>query len=185
MIETESRNEIELERHTSVRGGTSRRKGGEHSSRDYLSKYSGSRKSSVDTTNTNIKTAHAVRLENTFKLGPEENKKFFAYKLQPTVLELLTEKMDNCEKANQSGYNAKACATLTCDLADSIRREAKNLSVPRYKIVVHVVTGENQEQDVRVGSRCLWNLEYDNCISVSYKTKHIWASAVIYVLYAE
>lgn len=125
------------------------------------------------------------RIENTYKLSPDENKRFYAYKIYPNILELVTEKMLNCETANPNGYNSKACATLTRDLADSVRREAKNLSVPRYKIVVHVVVGENSGQDVRVASRCLWNTDFDNCVSIQYKSKYMWASAVIYVLYAE
>jgi hypothetical protein len=160
------------------------RKRGETTGRDHTSKYSGSRKSSIDTTNTNNR-ANVFRLENTYKLGPDENKRFFAYKLQPNIQELISDKMDTCERNNPNGYNPKAVSSLARELADSIRREAKNMGTPRYKVVVHVVAGENNEQDVRVGSRCLWNMELDNCVSVTNKTKHIWVSAVIYVLYAE
>ena len=31
----------------------------------------------------------------------------------------------------------------------------------------------------------LWNTEFDNCVSISFKAKYTWASAVIYVLYTE
>jgi hypothetical protein len=160
-----------------------RSKRGEHTGRDNTTKYSGSRKSSIDTTNTN--TRSMFRLENTFKLGPDENKRFFAYKLQPNIQELISNKMDAYESNNPSAYNPKAVASLARDLADSIRREAKNMGPPRYKVVVHVVAGENCAQDVRVGSRCLWNMELDNCVSLTNKTKNVWVSAVIYVLYAE
>lgn len=151
------RSESDVERSsTNLRNVERRRKGGEHSSRDLYSKHSGSRKSSVDTTNTaNLKNT-LFRLENTYKLGPDENKRFLAYKLQPNILELITEKMNNVEKTYPNAYNSKAVASLTRELADSIRREAKNTSTPRYKVVVHVVAGENKNQDVRVGSRCLW-----------------------------
>ena len=60
---------------------------------------------------------------------------------------------DGLQKSNSNGYNPKVSAALTRELADSIRREAKNMSVPRYKIVVHVVVGENTGQDARVASR--------------------------------
>jgi hypothetical protein len=93
---------------------------------DHMSKYSGSRKSSVDTTNTgNVK--NMPRIENTYKLAPDENKRFYAYKIYPNILELVQEKLQLSEKMNPNGYNPKACATLTRELADSIRREAKNL----------------------------------------------------------
>jgi len=151
---------------------------------DHVSKYSGSRKSSVDTTNTGL-AKNVPRIENTYKMSPDENKRFYAYKIYSNILELVTEKMNNCEKLNPACYNTKAAANLTRDLADNIRREAKNLSVPRYKIVVHVVIGQNNGQDGRVASRCLWNTDYDNCVSIQYKSKFMWASAVIFVLYAE
>lgn len=153
---------------------------------DHLSKYSGSRKSSIDTTNTGNNLKGVVpRIENTYKLSPDENKRFYAYKIYPNILELVTEKMLKSESENANGYNSRACASLTRELADSVRREAKNLSVPRYKVVVHIVIGENTGQDIRVASRCLWNTDFDNCVSVAYKTKHMWISAVIYVLYSE
>ena len=69
---------------------TTRKKYGDH-----LSKYSGSRKSSVDTTNTaNTKNNNTVsKIENTYKLNPDENKRFYAYKIHPYMLELITEKI--------------------------------------------------------------------------------------------
>jgi hypothetical protein len=156
---------------------------------DHLSKHSSSRKSSADTTTLNNGGHHHrlnhLRLENTFKLAPDESKKFFIFKLQPSLLELLEEKMAQVEKINPTGYSGRASVALTRDLADSIRREAKNLSVPRYKIVVHVVIGQNLGQDLRVASRCLWNTDYDNCVTISHKTRYMWASVVVYVLYTE
>jgi hypothetical protein len=138
---------------TKVSGVVAKKKPGDH-----LSKYSGSRKSSIDTSNTaNVK--NAIRLENTYKLGPDENKRFYAYKIYSSILDLITEKISNSERANPSGYSPKISASLTRELADNIRREAKNLSVPRYKIVVHVVVGENSGQDARVASRCIFILK--------------------------
>ena len=188
--EKESRNELRNEIRSEpdgekvlARNANRNLRKGEFSS--HQSKHSGSRKSSVDTSNTANTKNTLFRLENTYKLGPDENKRFFAYKLQPNIVEFVVERMNNSEKLNPSGYNPKAVAALTRDLADSLRREAKNMSTPRFKVVVHVVAGENNQQDVRVGSRCLWNIDYDNCVSVSHKTKYVWASVVIYVLYTE
>ena len=73
----------------SERTVTTRKKYGDH-----LSKYSGSRKSSVDTTNTATKNNNAIsKIENTYKLCPDENKRFYAYKIHPYMLELITEKI--------------------------------------------------------------------------------------------
>lgn len=99
-----------------------------------MSRFSGSRRSSVDTTNTgnhHYRMTGHLKLENTFKLGPDDAKRYYAYKLHPNISELIAEKMALCEKTNQSGYNPRACTALTRELADNIRREAKNFNVPR------------------------------------------------------
>jgi hypothetical protein len=145
------------------------------------SKYSGSRKSSEDTTG----LRRQIRMENTFRLSPEDNQRFIAYKIQPRIEELISEKVTSCQKNNSGVYNAKTFAILTRELADNIRREAKNLGIQRYKIVAHVVVGQNFEQDTRVASRCLWNTDFDNSITVTFNLNKIFVVASLYVLYSE
>ena len=161
------------------------KKRGEDSRRHGAAGGTGSRKASIDTSATGLVNKPVVKLENTYKLGPDDNKKFRPYMIESNIYELLKEKLNNCEKANPSGYNAKACAALTNELNDSIRREVKNLVLPRYRIVTYVNLGENLGQDVRVTSRCLWNPELDNHVSISYKTKNIWANCVVFVVYTD
>ena len=151
-----------------------------------LSKYSGSRKSSIDTTNNLLAgMKNQYRLENTYKLSPDENKRFYAYKIYSNLMDLVAEKTALSEKNSPDGYNQKACSYLTRDLADNLKRETRMLCSPRYKVVVHIVVGEKNGQDVRIASRCLWNTEFDNCVTLSHSGKHVWVSAVIYVLYTE
>ena len=145
-----------------------------------VTKYSGSRKSSEDTTG----LKRQIRMENTYKLSPDDNSRFIAYKIQTKIFDLIQEKVTNCQK-NNPVYSQKVFKHLTNELADNIRREAKQLGIPRYKIVAHVVVGQNFEQDTRVASRCLWNTDYDNSMTVTFSLNKIFVVASLYVLYSE
>ena len=78
---------------------------------------------------------------------------------------------------------------------------------PRYKLVTHVVIGEvkglfllhlfvlknlieiilinNKGQDIRCGSRCLWDSNVDNMASASYKNSSIYAVGTVFAVYFE
>lgn len=75
---------------------------------------------------------------------------------------------------------------LSKDIADKIREKCKSsLNVPRYKIVVQVTIGQMKDQGVRITSRCLWDTSTDNYAAVSFQNQHIWASAVVFGMYAD
>jgi len=75
---------------------------------------------------------------------------------------------------------------LSMSIADKIRASVKDfLSVQRYKIVVQVTIGQLKDQAVRITSRCLWDTQTDNYASVDYKNEFVWASAIVFGLYAE
>jgi len=40
--------------------------------------------------------------------------------------------------------------------------------MPRYKIAIKVVLGEIKGQGVRVASKCLWDVAFDNYATYSY-----------------
>mmetsp|Transcript_13349 Transcript_13349/g.27249 ORF Transcript_13349/g.27249 Transcript_13349/m.27249 type:complete len:188 (-) Transcript_13349:93-656(-) len=75
---------------------------------------------------------------------------------------------------------------LSSSISDKIRSEVKgSLNVMRYKIVVQVTIGQLKDQAVRITSRCLWDTQTDNYASVDYKNEFVWASAIVFGLYAE
>ncbi|RNA10656.1 tctex1 domain-containing 4 isoform X4 [Brachionus plicatilis] len=170
-METETKNEIE---HSADVKKISKKK-----LQDYNSKFSGSRKSSLATAETNFFKSNIPRVENTFKLSPDDSKRFYAYKLKPIIQETIVSEVD---KADAQSTN---CQHLTMELADIIRSLTKDVYQPRYKVLVFVAVGDNKGQDLRLASRCLWNTEFDNCVSVSHTTKNLWASAIVYILYTD
>jgi len=148
---------------------------------DVVSKISGSRKSSQDTTG----NRPYVRLENTYRMKPNDGQRFLSFKLKPKIQQLIDDKMKHVEANHPTNYDGWFFSGLSRELADSIRRETKNYGLPRYKVVSHVVVGQNTGQDIRIASRCLWNLELDDALTVNYESKMFYVTATVYVLYAE
>jgi hypothetical protein len=144
--------------------------------------YSGSRKSSQDTTGMG---KGFVKFENNYRLLPKEDQRFVAYKIQPKLHEIITEKLKQTESNGVAVYNHREASRLSRELADAIKREAKNHSIPRYKLVSHVLVGQNLGQDTRVASRCLWNTEFDNSITFTVTNKSFFVTTSLYALYCE
>lgn len=109
-------------------------------------------------------------------------------------------------------YDANKTTILSKELTQDISREARNCMIPlspRYKLVTHVVIGEikglfllhlfvlilkhlidiilikNKGQDIRCGSRCLWDSNIDNMASASYKNSSIYAVGTVFAVYFE
>ena len=67
-------------------------------------------------------------------------------------------------------YNSELTAQWTREIADGIKATIKSqLELPRYKYVVQVVIGEMRGECVRMGCRCLWDADTDNCADESYR----------------
>ena len=55
-----------------------------------------------------------------------------------------------------------------------------------YQQLVCIVNiGEKREQDVRIGSRCLWDANRDSFASAFYDNQYVFASATVYAIYFE
>lgn len=75
---------------------------------------------------------------------------------------------------------------LSSDIANKIKRRCKEkLHIPRYKLVVQVTIGQMKDQGVMITSRCLWDTSTDNYTSANFQNEYIWASALVFGLYAE
>jgi hypothetical protein len=62
---------------------------------------------------------------------------------------------------------------------------ASALNFPRYKIIVQTTVGQQKQQGVRVVSRCLWDVDVDNCSSYTYQSDTLWATVMVFGLYVE
>ena len=97
-----------------------------------------SRKSSQD-----LQLATRTKYQNTYKLGPDEQSKFYGYKFEPKIYETLKHGLKGRK------YEPAKCCTLVKELSDDIIRETRN-SLPnssRYKLVAHVTIGQFLDHD--------------------------------------
>ena len=133
-----------------------------------------SRKSSQD-----LQAAPRIRYQNTYKLTPDESAKFQPYKVEPKLYAYLEHALKDKK------YEASRAPILSKELSQNIMLETRNImsSNSRYKLISHVVIGEMKGQDIRFGSRCLWDTGNDKLVSVVYKNGSLYAVATIFAIY--
>jgi len=122
-------------------------------------------------------------------LKSEENEKFYPSKVKEIAHQVLRQEVDdslnekNIEEWTEYGDDFE---TLSKHIADEIKNRClKELNLPRYKLVVQVTIGQMKDQGVLITSRCMWDTVNDNYASVHIKNQHIWASVLVFGLYAE
>ncbi|KAJ8315656.1 hypothetical protein KUTeg_007806 [Tegillarca granosa] len=120
-----------------------------------------------------------VRMENTYKMKPDEDKQFSSNRVQTTVSDVLEEYLEDVK------YDPITCSRLVCDISQDIKSRVKDLNFIRYKIVVNVIIGQCSEQGLEVASRCVWDSKTDTYTTVTYKNRSLFAIALIHGLFLE
>lgn len=136
----------------------------------------GSRRSSQDTSYP--KTIY----QNTYRTEPDEDEKFKPNKLESKMYQVLEKNLKN------KNYDASTCGHLTKMISQEIMNLAKFelfTKHPRYKLISHVVITEAKGQDIRYGSRCLWEGNFDNVASVNFTNEKIYAAVSLFGIYLE
>ena len=70
-------------------------------------------------------------------------------------------------------------------IVQNVRDQAKQLSIPSYKIVVQTVIGQVKGQGVRVASKCLWDEENDNFSSFTFSNHSLFCTTIVFGIYYE
>ncbi|XP_066298581.1 dynein light chain Tctex-type 5-like [Branchiostoma lanceolatum] len=120
-----------------------------------------------------------TKQENTYKMTPDEGKKFSPAKVEAVMNMVLQQYLEN-EK-----YDPGTSANLTTILADVLKNRVKELNFSRYKIVSHVCIGQTDNNTVELGSRCLWDQSTDNYATATYRNESLFAVATVYGVYFE
>ena len=136
------------------------------------------RGSEISSTNDNF-FVPAVKLENTYKLGPEHNQKFNPLKVQKVVYDILEELFENFK------YDPIKSKEYVKSVSDEIKGKIKPMIFRRYKIIVNLTIGQNLGQNVMISSRSIWNMETDNSCTVEYKNKTMFVIATVFATYFE
>ena len=112
-------------------------------------------------------------------MTPDDDRRFVSYKVEEAMKEILKDQLQDVT------YNAEQCSKLTQKLCSRIKEKAKEMSYPRYKLVVQVVLGEDTAQSVQMASRCLWDHNNDSFAAATYRNQSLYAIATVYGLYME
>lgn len=121
----------------------------------------------------------APRLANTYKMQPDEDKRFKCKDVTDIIDHVLEERLKGLS------YDPDKCRFLLPSIADEIKEKVKQLGFDRFKLVCLVTIGELHNQGVRVASRCLWNTETDRLATSSFCKNDLFASAVVFGIYKE
>ena len=117
------------------------------------------------------------KIENTYQMEPA--KKFPEANVRDILKEVLAETLA------EVNYEPNTCRQLTKTISDDVRHRVKEMRIPRYKIICLVHIGKLGKQAMRVGSRCLWDTNFDTYTSYEYKNGSIFAVATVYGVYFE
>mmetsp|Transcript_24265 Transcript_24265/g.76294 ORF Transcript_24265/g.76294 Transcript_24265/m.76294 type:complete len:128 (-) Transcript_24265:157-540(-) len=117
--------------------------------------------------------------ENTYIMQPKDEEKFLPSKVTETIERVMNEYFKDKE------YTAEDAKIWTLDVSNDIKSAVKELNIPRYKIIVQVVIGEQASQGIRVASKFLWDVTSDNWASYTYQNQSLFAVGMVFGCYYE
>ncbi|KFV51893.1 Tctex1 domain-containing protein 1, partial [Gavia stellata] len=82
-------------------------------------------------------------------------------------------------------YSPQGSALLAQSLAELLRSQAKEVVPPRYKLVCHVLLGQQGQQSLLVASQALWDPESDSFASATFSNASLFAVATVHGVYFE
>merc|ERR1712039_314674 len=123
---------------------------------------------------------HQVQVwENTYIMEPKDDEKFLPSKVTGVIDRVMNEYFKDKE------YSAEEAKQWTLELSNDIKTAVKELAIPRYKIIVQVVIGEQASQGIRVASKCLWDVNSDNWASYTFQNQSLFAVGMVFGCYYE
>ena len=115
---------------------------------------------------------------NTHSLRPEHRRRFRPQQVRSVIRTVLASRLREDEP-----YNMNAVPNQIKEVADAVRDAVTRLDFKNYKILVHVMIGEQRGEGVRMGCKCFWDADTDNLAEEVYITKHIFAVCTVYGVY--
>lgn len=112
-------------------------------------------------------------------MKPDPTKTFRSEQVQ-AIADRILEQVLASEK-----YKPSTCSKLVCDISQTIQDKVKRLSIPRYRVIVHVAIGPCNDQSIQMASRCLWDASTDTHCSATYRNESLLAVATVYGVYYE
>lgn len=120
-----------------------------------------------------------VQTENSYRLEPLKGTEFKPANVKRVVTNVLEQYLEGIQ------YNAALSAKLSTQLATVIRDRVKHMGFPRHKVVSHVIIGQDSDQALELASRCVWDAHTDSVATVTFKSKDLFAVAIVHGIYFE
>ena len=121
----------------------------------------------------------AVKLQNTYRTEPNENEKFNASRVSSVIESVLSNYLENEE------YEYAKCNKLSETISEILKNRVKDLHYPRYRLISHVIIGQNTGQNIALYSRCLAFEGHDTYATATYKKGSLYACGCVYGIYKE
>ena len=120
-----------------------------------------------------------IRYENTFRMEPDDDHKVDIARLRRVATSVIETAIAGYQ------YDPKQGKQFSLGLADRVRSQIKQLPFQRYKMVVLVSIGQKRGQDLRVASRCMWDVKWDRHLTISKETHDAYVTVTIFLVYTE
>ncbi|CAG2200399.1 unnamed protein product [Mytilus edulis] len=120
-----------------------------------------------------------VKLENTFKMDPDEGTKFATCKVKSEIYKTFENYLGDIK------YDPERCSKLCLDLSVLVKNQVKSLGFPRYKIISNVIIGQCKDQGLETASRSVWDPKHDSFAYVVYKNTSLFAIGIVHGVYFE
>ena len=120
-----------------------------------------------------------IRYENTFRMDPNDENRVDLARLRRVAGSVIETAIGGYK------YDPNQGKQFSLTLADRVRSQIKQLPFARHKAVVQVVLGQKKGQDLRVASRCIWDLKVDRHITITKETNEAFVSVTIFLVYTE
>lgn len=126
-----------------------------------------------------VRGLNTLAFEPTYRMNPDESKQFPPCAVDKKIKSVLKSMLEDVT------YDASMAPSLSVTVSNTLRMELKDLEIPRYKLICHVMLGEKKGQHVEVASRCLWNDNFDSYASATYQNNSLFAVGTVYGVYFE
>ncbi|KAK1786768.1 hypothetical protein P4O66_017167, partial [Electrophorus voltai] len=136
----------------------------------------------------------AMQMENTYQLVSFRNlfmpfclsvawegptKRFPVLTVQDILKDVLASYLQ------EEKYEPELCRQMTKTISEVVKARVKDMMIPRYKVIVVISIGQLTDQNMRMGSRCLWDAASDTFSSHTFKNSSLFAVANVYGVYFE
>lgn len=120
-----------------------------------------------------------IRYENTYRMEPHAEEKLDLVRIRRVATTVIETAVLGYK------YNPNYARQFSMSLAERVRSQMKTLPYPRYKIVTQACIGQKKEQDLRIASRCLWDLRWDRHVTITKETSGAYVTVTIFFVYTE